>query len=183
MIKNRRLKEGFSTIEAPLVILLLLFVFFLGLSAVTHWGNQVYVTNDMNTLVQESRLHGYATKQQVEGVAQRLAISRGYDVDDVQNSIMISRSNANGEIVGERNSLNGAVHGELAPEDRVARGSGEYILVELQYEIKDSWWVNIFSTMDMDSGLKYLTFSERIGSEYYLEGSEFVPPTGGGMSD
>ena len=183
MLKNCRLKKAYVSIEGILTIVFLLFVFFFGLSAVVHWGNQTHVTNDMNALVQESRLHGYATSEQVNGIAQRIAKSRGYDVDDVRNSIIVSRSNANGEIVGDRNSLNGAIHGELSPDERVGRGSGDYILVEFNYEIKDSWLVNIFSAVNKDSGLTRLTFSERIGSEYYIEGTEFEAPTGGGLSD
>ena len=174
----KRKRDGFITVEVPFAMLLFMFIIIFALAATHSIIVRSYVNTDMNSFLQSVRMHGYAPADQVDGVAHILAESRGYPVEDVKDSLIISRVNSSGHLVGSSNSLNGAVHGELAPEDRVERGSGEYILIELQYETDDDWWANVNSMIGIDSNMEKVTYNRRIGSEYYNPDAEW---TGGGV--
>lgn len=175
----KRRKEGFITVEVPFAMLLLLTVVILAMAAVHSITVRTYINSDMNGFLQSVRIHGYAPSEQVEGVAHIIADSRGYDVDDVRDGLFISRVNERGELMDTRNSLNGYVHGEIAPEDRVERGSGHYILVELNYRADDDWWANMMGGMGIESGMRTIRYNRRIGSEYYNPDAEW---TGGNSS-
>ena len=170
----KRKRDGYITVEVPFAMLLFLFVVIFALAATHSIIVRSYVNTDMNSFLQSVRMHGYAPADQVDGVAHIIAESRGYPVEDVKDSLIISRVDASGHLVGSSNSLNGAVHGELAPEDRVERGSGEYILVELQYETDDDWWARVNSGIGIDSNMKKVTYNRRIGSEYYNPDAEWT---------
>lgn len=174
----QRKKEGMITVEVPFAMLLFLTVVLMAMAATHSITVRTYINSDMNGLLQSVRMHGYAPAEQVDGVAYIIADSRGYDVEDVKDSLFISRVNARGELVGSYDSLNGYVHGEIAPEDRVERGSGDYIVVELMYEAEDDWWANISGSLfGINSNMRNITYSRRIGSEYYNPDAEW---TGGG---
>lgn len=170
----KRKRDGFITVEVPFAMLLFMFVVIFALSATHSIIVRSYVNTDMNSFLQSVRMHGYAPSEQVDGVAHIIAESRGYPVEDVKDSLFISRVDSSGNLVGSSNSLNGAVHGELAPEDRVERGSGEYILVELKYETDDDWWALVNRGIGIDSNMNKVTYNRRIGSEYYNPDAEWT---------
>lgn len=170
----RRKQDGFITVEVPFAMLLFMFVVIFALAATHSVIVRSYVNTDMNSFLQSVRMHGYAPSEQVDGVAHIIAESRGYPVEDVRDSLFISRVDSSGDLVGSSNSLNGYVHGELAPEDRVERGSGEYILVELQYETDDDWWALVNRGIGIDSNMNKVTYNRRIGSEYYNPDAEWT---------
>lgn len=170
----KRKQDGFITVEVPFVMVLFMFVVIFALAATHSVIVRSYVNTDMNSFLQSVRMHGYAPSEQVDGVAHILADSRGYPVDDVRDSLFISRVDSSGQLVGAYNSLNGHVHGEIAPEDRVERGSGEYILIQLQYETDDDWWAKVNSMIGIDSNMEKVTYDRRIGSEYYNPDAEWT---------
>jgi len=181
----KRKKEGMITVEVPFAMLLFMMVVVLAMAAVHSVTTRTFVNSDMNGLLQSVRMHGYAPAAQIDGVAHIIADSRGYDVDDVRDSLYVSRVNERGELVGNHNSLNGYVHGEVDPNDRVERGSGHYILVELRYETDDDWWANTSAILGVESNMRHINYSRRIGSEYYNPDAEWTggDPIGGVPSD
>lgn len=182
MLKHlwKRKKEGMITVEVPFAMLLFMLIVIMGMAAVHSVTTRTFVNSDMNGLLQSVRMHGYAPAEQIDGVANIIADSRGYEVEDVIDGLSVSQVDARGELVGSSNSLNGYVHGEIDPVDRVERGSGHYILVEFVYEAEDDWWANVVNGLGIETSMRYITYSRRIGSEYYNPDAEW---TGGVPND
>lgn len=171
---KKEAKQGNMAIAAALGILLIFLVIVMAFSFIHSLMVRYHVSEEMRVLLQTTRTQGYAHASQIEGTAEYLSERFDFDEETFKESISVSTVDGARNKYRGNNDLNG-LNGDVLPENRPERGSGDYILVELNYEHNADWWDRFYGAFQGGaSSMRHVRFSERIGPEYYRPETEYT---------